>query len=258
MNTGLENKIVFVSGSTRGIGKAVAASFLDEDATVIITGRTKKRLEGTVKEFSNRYGKDKVLGIQCDLTSTTAIRRVIDRVLRKSQHIDVLVCNIGGTAVPGWKQGDKEWNRVIENNFMNNVRLTEAVLPDMISRKQGNIIYVSSIAALETIGAPVTYTASKAAIAAISKVHAADLAQYNIRVNHIAPGNVLFKGGAWEKKLKKNKRAVMAGIKSRVPMKRFGKPEEIGGAAVFLASDQASFITGACIVVDGGQTSRIM
>lgn len=128
------------------------------------------------------------------------------------------------------------------------------VLPTMIVNKSGSIVFISSIAGIEVIGAPIHYSVAKAAIIAFSKNLATKVAKYNIRVNTICPGNIYFENGTWDYKLKENKNKVLAMLKNSVPLNRFASPEEIADLVLFISSNKMSFMTGACLVIDGGQT----
>ena len=257
MDTNLKDKIVFISGSSRGIGKGIAECFLEERSIVVLTGRDQESLKETYTEFSSKYGVDRVSRINGDLIETENVKAAVEDVITLRGRIDILVPNIGGTASPGWEQGDDEWERVLDQNFWGSVRLTEAVIPYMIEQSGGTIVYVSSIAGIEEIGAPITYTTAKASITAAAKSYARQLGKYNIRVNCVAPGNILFPGGAWERKLKERHEEIMQMIEQEVPLGRFGKPEDVANIVVFLASDLASFMTGTCVVADGGQTRKL-
>jgi 3-oxoacyl-[acyl-carrier protein] reductase len=137
---------------------------------------------------------------------------------------------------------------------MTNIRVVRETVPSLIKNGCGSIVLTASIAGLETLGAPIAYEAAKAALIASCKNMSRELAQYKIRVNCVAPGNIMFPGSTWDFKLKENEKSTMEYITSHVPLKRFGTPEEIASIVVFLSSERASFITGACIVADGGQT----
>jgi 3-oxoacyl-[acyl-carrier protein] reductase len=142
-------------------------------------------------------------------------------------------------------------------NFHGSRRITNAVLPSMLTRKSGSIVYISSIAGKEAIGAPIHYGVAKAALIAYVKSLARTLGSSNIRANVVCPGNIYFEGGTWDLKLKENENAVTQMLKDRVPLNRFARPEEIANLVVFLASERASFITGSCVVADGGQTLSV-
>jgi 3-oxoacyl-[acyl-carrier protein] reductase len=259
MEMELEGKAVIVTGSSRGIGKATAAAFLAEGAKVILTGRDEKSLEKTRKELSAKHGKGQVYSFQGDMSDQKTAQKCSEYVEKELGKLDVLVSNIGsGKTKPGLEADTSEWQRMIELNLMSSVAAVNAFVPLIKKNNEGSIVFISSIAGLETLGAPLPYSAAKAAVIALSKNLSVLLAKDNIRVNTIAPGNIFFAGGRWEEIVKEKPGIIEEYIKKQVPMKRFGKPEEVADAAVFLASPRASFITGACLTVDGGETRAIM
>jgi 3-oxoacyl-[acyl-carrier protein] reductase len=167
----------------------------------------------------------------------------------------VLVANIGtGTARPGWDLGDRDWELSFEANLHASRRLIEAVLPGMLEHGRGSIVCIASIAGLESLNAPLTYSAAKAALVSYAKNLSRLVARRGVRVNVVAPGNVLFEGGSWARKVAERGDEVRRYIDAEVPAGRFGGADEIADAVTFLASDRAAFVTGACLVADGGQT----
>jgi 3-oxoacyl-[acyl-carrier protein] reductase len=255
MNLGLENKSILITGSSRGIGRAIAFGFIREGAKVMVTGRNLGDVERTVSELNRIRGNGFVENFVGDLQEERNIRACIDVAMQSWGKIDVLVANIGsGEGKTGWEIDEKDWERLLNLNFNSGVRVSKAVIPYLKESKCGSIIFISSIAGIEHVGAPAPYEAAKAAILSYSKHLAWTLAGCGIRVNVVAPGNILFPGGTWDKKLQNDKNGTLEKIEQQVPLKRFGQVEEVADATLFLASPKASFITGACLVVDGGQT----
>jgi 3-oxoacyl-[acyl-carrier protein] reductase len=254
MDLGLQNKSVFVAGSSRGIGKGIAAVFLDEGARVVVTGRDARSVAETGAELSTGRA-ERVITFVGDLTEPDAVRQAQSLTVQRWGAVDCLVCNIGsGTARNGWQLARSDWDSAFRINFWATVGLVEAFLPGMVEARSGNIIFVGSIAGLESLGAPIPYGAAKAALERYSKDLSRQVGKFGIRVNTVAPGNVLFPGGSWEGKLDADREKISALIAAEVPLGRFGDPQEIGAAAAFLASQRAAFVTGACLVADGGQT----
>ena len=250
----LNDRVVFVAGSSRGIGKGIASVLLEEGARVVITGRDAASVSATAAELSEGR-EERLLAFTGDLTRPETVRAAHAAVLARWGKVDCLVCNIGsGTARNGWQLTAADWDPVFRINLWAGIGLVEVFLPAMVAARQGNIVFISSIAGLESLGAPIPYGAAKAALEHYSKDLARRVGKLGVRVNTVAPGNILFPGGAWQKKIDADAAAVNAMIQAEVPLGRFGAPEEIGAVVAFLASGRASFLTGACVVADGGQT----
>ncbi len=253
----LTGKAGIVSGSSRGIGKAVAGSMLGEGATVWISGRDQERLESARGELSGTYG-DRVRSFRGDLAETRAIRDMLGQVVAKGGRLDTVVANIGsGRSKMGWDVEDDLWQESFAINFFPAVKLAREALRVMIPQGAGSIIFISSIAGVETIAAPVPYASAKAALLGYMKNTASLAARHGIRMNAVSPGNIFFEDGTWDRKMKEDPSAVEKYIREQVPLQRFGTPEDIGRLVCFLASDAASFITGANMVIDGGQTRSL-
>lgn len=255
MNLSLQNRVVLVAGSSRGIGKAIAAAFLREGCRVCITGRNETPLSKALAELETQYGRECVVSFCGDLTDSTAIEQALRKIYGLWRRLDVVVANVGsGSGNPGWQLESAEWERIFRLNFWGSVNLAQAAIPLLAENQRGRLLFIASITGVEATPAPLPYSAAKAALINYSKNLAVQVANLGVRVNCIAPGNVLFPGGSWERHLEKDKDKIMQTIEANVPLKRFGTPEEIADIAVFLCSDAATFITGACFKADGGQT----
>ena len=253
MNLNLDNKSVLITGASRGIGLAVAESFLQEGARTCLVSRGSSALYENEKKLQNIYGLDNVVACKCDCTNVESLNSLKNEVEDKWNSLDVVIVNVGdGRSVSDALPDDMQWKKTWNSNFESTLQTARTFLP-MLERSQGVLLFVSSIAGMEAFGAPTDYSTAKTAIIALSKNMARKLAP-NIRVNVIAPGNVYFEGGSWDEKIQQDKVRVDEIIKSTVPMNRFATPQEISDSVVFLCSDRASFITGATLVVDGGQT----
>jgi 3-oxoacyl-[acyl-carrier protein] reductase len=253
MDLNLAGKVVFVTGSSRGIGRAIASAFLQEGARVVVSGRDKAALDVTCEAFAKF--EDQIFPFCGDLLKKETIESALDQIHTRWGKIDSLVANIGsGTARSGWDLNEDDWNDAFEINFRGAVRITQAILPEMKTARSGNIVYVGSIVGIESINAPLAYSAAKATLHNYAVNLAKQVGSDGIRVNCLAPGNVLFEGGSWEKKLQERREFFEAYIRAEVPLQRFGTPDDIANAALFLASDRAAFITGSVLVADGGQT----
>jgi 3-oxoacyl-[acyl-carrier protein] reductase len=254
----LQNKIVFIAGSSRGIGRAVARRFAMEGARVVLSGRTSEDVTRAEREIVEESPHAQIMCCPGDLTKQEAIRQALAEVGRRWGAPEIVVANIGtGRGQPGWRLNADEFLGLWEKNFFSAVRLVAEALPGMVEQKRGAIIFVNSIAGVESSPAPLAYSSAKAALLNYMKNLARQVATDGIRVNAVAPGNILFDGGSWEKHLQARRDEVLRYIASEVPMQRFGKPEEIADVVAFLASARASFVTGACLVADGGQTRSL-
>jgi 3-oxoacyl-[acyl-carrier protein] reductase len=255
VNLSLQNRIALIAGSSRGIGKAIATAFLREGCRVCITGRSEAPLSKALAEFDTTFGKERVISFCGDLTNSSVIEQALRKTHELWGRLDVVVANVGsGSGQPGWQIESEEWERLFRLNFWGSVNLTQAAIPLLAENQHGALLFIASITGVEATPAPLPYSAAKAALINYSKNLAVQVANIGVRVNCIAPGNILFPGGTWERHLGKDKNKVMQMIHSSVPLARFGTPEEIADIAVFLCSDTATFITGACFKADGGQS----
>ncbi len=258
MNLQLKDKIVLITGSSSGLGKATAIKFLEEGAKVIITGRDGNKLKNSGEELSSKYGEKNIFSFQGDLTDLETIDNCVREGVEYFGRIDILIANIGtGRGKSGWDVSEYDWEKMFELNFNGVRRIINVLVPEMIKNKGGAIVFISSIAGVEVIGAPIHYSVAKSALISYSKNLSKLLAKENIRVNTISPGNIYFEGGTWDLKLKENKEKVLAMLEKSVPLKRFAIPEEIASLIIFMSSPRASFVTGSTLIADGGQTVRI-
>lgn len=248
MDLSLNDKIALVTGSSKGIGYVIANSLYEEGCTVILNGRHRNNLKLATKSLGDRSSY-----FVTDVTKPKECKFLIDYVLKKYGKIDILVCNVGsGRSVSVGKETLQDWKQMLEMNLFSATNVIKAA-ENFIKKSKGSIICISSIVGMESTGAPVTYSASKAALNSYVRGISRYFAKSGVRINAIAPGNILFKGSVWGEKLSLNKSRVKNMIKNNVSMNRFGTPEEIANLAIFLASSKASFITGTIFVVDGGQ-----
>jgi len=250
MDLYLHDKHVLVTGGSRGVGEAIARAFVAEGCTVAITGRSGQPL--TTLQQS--------IGARCDIyvadaTDSQSCCDVVDRVRKDRGRLDILVTCVGsGASVPPGQETVEEWRRVLDVNLLSATNMIEACLPLLELSAPSSIICISSICGHEALGAPVTYSAAKSALAMAVKCWSRSFAMKGVRINAVSPGNILVAGGTWDRKMQQDPISVRAMLHSEVPLQRFGEPEEIAAATVFLSSQRASFITGANLVADGGQT----
>ncbi|MFK7825800.1 MAG: SDR family NAD(P)-dependent oxidoreductase [Oligoflexales bacterium] len=258
MDLKLNDKVVVISGSSKGIGLGIAETLLTEKCKVVITGRNIDHLKKAEFNLVNRFGQEALLAIQSDFRSPTKVKNMINQVTNHFGKIDILVCNVGsGTSSSEALPDEDSWESTFQTNLNSAVYAVRLSLPYLEKRTNSNIIFVSSIAGSEVIGAPTGYSVAKSAINSLSKNLAIKLGSKGIRVNTISPGNILFPGGTWEAKVRDDKQKVQCMLNEKVPLGRFGNPREIGDVVAFIASDRSSFITGSNFYVDGGQTISI-
>ncbi|MEG1876543.1 MAG: SDR family oxidoreductase [Lachnospiraceae bacterium] len=254
MNLEIQDKIVFITASTKGIGYATAKSFLAEGAKVIINGRNQERLIATHTHLSACYGQDNVFVVCGDMTKTCDIEQAKQQIISRFGKVDILIPNLGsGKPISENRLDMEEWARLIDINLYSAVKLIQIFLDILMEQQRSSIVLLSSLAACEKISAPYAYAAAKNAILTLTKYMAIDYAEQGIRVNAVVPGNIIYPTGRWEELLLADEVGTKSYIEQNVPMKRFGKPEEIADMIVFLASERASFMTGNTVVVDGGQ-----
>ncbi|MBM3393089.1 MAG: SDR family oxidoreductase [Betaproteobacteria bacterium] len=256
MDLGLDGKRVLIAGASRGIGLAMAEGFLREGAQVALMARSVTHLAEVVARLAGEYGPERVQSLPADCADEAAWPAILRQLQSTWMGLDVAIANVGdGRSVPDALPGATQFARTWRTNFITAEQTARATFP-LLEVSGGCLLFVSSIAGLETTGAPTDYSVAKSALLALSKQLARKLAP-RVRVNCLAPGNVYFPGGSWDAKIQADPKRVRGLIETTVPLGRFAKPEEMADAAVFLCSDRASFITGACLVVDGGQTVSI-
>lgn len=249
MDLKLSNKTALVTGSSKGIGKAIAESLHKEGCNVILNGKTKSILKTTSAELKQKI--DYFVG---DMTEPKSCKKLVNYIINKYGNLDILICNVGnGTSVLPGKETKDEWEKMFKINFFSTTNIIQESIATL-SKTKGVIICISSIAGIETTGAPITYAVAKSSINTYVKQVSRPFAKLGIRINVVAPGNILFKGSVWEKKIKNNPKKIKKMIKNEVPLGRFGEPKEVGQLVTFLASPNSSFITGSIFVIDGGQT----
>jgi 3-oxoacyl-[acyl-carrier protein] reductase len=257
MELGLQGKNILITGGSQGIGAAIAHSFLAEGANIVIVSRGSEQLFKTEAHLKSLFGEERIKVGRCDCTNSLSLFQLKSEIEKSFGQLDVVVANVGnGHSVPDPLPDEEQWNETWNNNFESALQTARVFLP-MLQKSKGCLLFVSSIAAMEAFGAPVDYSTAKAAVTALAKNMARKLGG-EVRVNVLAPGNVYFPGGSWDEKIKQNPERVNKMIESTVPMSRFGTPDEIADAAVFLCSERASFITGSVLVVDGGQTVGVL
>jgi len=246
----LNGKVALVTGSSRGIGKAISAALAEQGASVIISSRTSEACEVAAAEIRDLGGD--AIAIPCDINHQDEVEALVDQSLEAHEQIDILVCNAAVNPYfgPLSEITDSAYDRTMDANVKHTLWLCNRVLPQMAKHRSGSVIIVSSIAGFKGTSSLGVYAISKAAEMQLVRNLAVEWGDRNIRVNSIAPGLIRtdFSRALWE-----NSDVYEATILS-YPMRRIGEPNDVAGAAVFLAANASEFITGQTIVVDGGST----
>ena len=243
----LSGRIAIVTGASRGIGKAIAMGLAAEGANIGLVARGEDMLEASTREVASIT--DRAEGIVADVTVAADVDRLVRECAEKLGHIDILVNNAGGS----FPDDDEGWTKAYRANIEAAVRATRAVVPHMRAQGGGAIIHIASIWGREA-GGGLPYNAMKAAMISHAKNSALALAKDNIRVNSVAPGSIRHPGGSWDRRANEDPTGMTKFVQDSIAMGRFGTAEEVANVVTFLCSPKASWVTGACINVDGGQT----
>lgn len=248
MNLELAGKSALVTGSSRGIGREIAEILHAEGCRVAVNGRDADGLASTVSQLPGS------IGIVGDVSQPQEARRVVFEVVGAFGSLDILVCNVGsGRSVPPGNETPEEWQRVFAQNLWGATNVIEAATEALVSSR-GAVVCISSICGLQVIpGAPVTYSVAKAALNAYVRGIARPLGAQGVRINAVAPGNILFEGSVWSRKLAEDRLAVEAMLQRDVPLVRLGTPADVAHLAAYLASPRGGFATGQVWTLDGGQ-----
>lgn len=243
----LYGKVAVVIGGTSGIGRAIALGFADAGADVVPTSRRAEQVDATAGEIEERGRRS--LRVTSDVSDRVTLQRVLEEAIKSFGKVDILVNSAGRTKrAPTLDFSEDDWNAIIETNLTGTLRACQVFGRHMLEREYGRIINIASLSTFVALHEVAAYSASKAAVASLTKSLAVEWSPRGVCVNAIAPG--VFRTALNQKLLDESERG--REFLLRTPMKRFGQVEELAGAAIFLASDAASFVNGEVLTVDGG------
>ncbi|MBX3511655.1 MAG: SDR family oxidoreductase [Hyphomonadaceae bacterium] len=248
----LTGKTAIITGSSKGIGKAIAHRLADHGANVVISSRKADACEAARDEINALVGRKAAISIPANIAAKEALQHLVTETERAFGQVDILVCNAASNPYFGPSEGisDEQFEKILKNNVISNHWLIGMTAPQMRARKEGSIIIVSSIGGLRASNVIGAYNISKAADMQMARNLALEYGGDNVRVNTIAPGLIKtdFARALWENP------DILKMATERTPLHRIGDPDEIAGMAVFLASKAGAFTTGQTFVIDGGQT----
>ncbi|HTR53065.1 MAG TPA: SDR family oxidoreductase [Kofleriaceae bacterium] len=253
MDLGLAGKACLVAGGSRGIGRAIAIALAREGGRVAVVARGEADLAAVASQLAGGPHAT----IAADVATAAGADTAIARAALALGGLDVVVANVGKSfARDAAQMDDDDLGKSLDANLWAAARIAQRAVPHLAARGGGSITLIASIWGREAGGAP-GYNVAKAGVVALAKALARDHAKLGIRVNSVAPGSILFPGGGWERRMQANPEAIADMVKRELPFGRFGTPEEVANAVAFVASPRASWIAGACIVVDGAQSHAL-
>ncbi|HWE95024.1 MAG TPA: SDR family oxidoreductase [Tepidisphaeraceae bacterium] len=266
MDLGLKDKVVLITGASKGIGKSIAQAFAAEGAKVVLSARGADELQKAVAEIQGAGGE--ALGIPADVTNAADVKRMVDETIARLGTVHVLVNNAGGIGrfAPFDELNDDDWLAILDLNIMSAVRATRGVLPSMRRQRWGRIINISSESGTQPDPVMPHYNASKAALNNLTKTLSKAYANDGILVNTVSPAFIItplvedmLNSLAKQKGVSREQteKDFLAQNRPHIELKRAGRGEEVAAAVVFLASKQASFITGTNLRVDGGSVASV-
>lgn len=249
----LKGKVAIVSGAGTGVGKATTKRLFLEGAKVVLIGRDRSRL---TKVISDLNGKKNLLAVKADITKEADVINVIEETISAFDTVDILVNNAGilNDPTPFHKMTDEQWMSLINTNIIGTFRTTKAVLPIMMEKRRGSIVNISSLQGIRSIlNVPFSvYGVTKAGVIMFTRTIAVEYGEYGIRCNCVAPSTIrspMIEPYLQDKQAKKT-------LESSFPLRRIGDPEDISGAVSYLCSDDAKWITGTVLTVDGGMSAK--
>jgi 3-oxoacyl-[acyl-carrier protein] reductase len=253
MDLALKNKAALVSGASRGIGRAIALGLAREGCRVAAVARGEEGLATLAGELHDAGGGPHA-AIVADVATADGARRAVAEAASELGGLDIVVANVGKSGKrTSQEMDDADFAWSLEINLWSAQRVCQRAIPHLKARGGGAIVMISSIWGREAGGAP-GYNVAKAGVISLAKAMALDYAKDKIRVNSVAPGSILFPGGGWHKRQQADPEGIARFVERELPFGRFGTPDEIADAVVFLCSERARWISGVCLPVDGGQS----
>ena len=247
MKINLKGKNALITGSSEGIGFDIAKTLQDNGCKIVINGKNQSKLNIAKKRLHN------CVAIRGDVSKYNEANLVIKKFNKYFEKLDILVCNVGSGKAKKKIPDIKEWHQSFDINFWSTVNIINSSKKILI-KSNSSIICISSICGLENIkGAPIPYSVAKSALNSFVVNQSKFFGNFKVRINAIAPGNIMFNGSTWSKKMKKSPSNTKKYINKNVALKILGKTSDISNMTLYLASDEAKYITGAIFKIDGGQ-----
>ncbi|MFT5514016.1 MAG: 3-oxoacyl-[acyl-carrier protein] reductase [Rhodothermales bacterium] len=258
MDLGMQGRVAIVTGASRGIGLGIAQSLADEGCNLVICARGAEALEEAATGL--RGAGVEVRTLAGDVTSDAGAKRAVELAESAFGGLQVVVSNVGGNRRGRFDQTtDEDWEAVLDANLRGHIRLARHAIPVMVSSGGGAITFTASIFGREGGGPGLSiYNSTKSALISLSKIMSMELAEKNIRVNSIAPGSIRFPGGSWDKRCVEDPEGMASFIAENLPFGRFGSVKEVADVVAFLSSPRASWVSGACLNIDGVQSKSLI